>query len=357
MIPISIPLIETEEKNAVISVLDSKMLVQGKKVKELETNFAEYIGTEHAIATCNGTTALELAMLAAGIKDGEVITTPFSFISSANSIIFAGGKPVFVDINESFNINPELIEDKITEKTKAIMPVHLYGNPCDMDKIMEIANKNNLVVIEDSCQSHGSEYKNKKTGSFGIGCFSMYATKNMTTGEGGMITTNDKEISDKSKLLRDHGQHDRYYHKVLGHNYRMTDIAAAIGIEQLKKLDNMNNRRIENAKKLTDGLKWIKGLITPSSENKHVYHQYTLRITDEFSKTRDELADFLTKNGIGNAIYYPVPIHMQEVYNQKDNLSNLSISEKLSKQVISIPVHPNLTDADLEKIIGVIRNE
>ncbi|MBU0530572.1 MAG: DegT/DnrJ/EryC1/StrS family aminotransferase, partial [Nanoarchaeota archaeon] len=212
MISISSPLIDDEEKKAVNQVLDSHMLVQGKKVQEFEDSFAEYIGVQHAVATNNGTTALELSFRSAGLKNGEVITTPFSFIASANSILYTGAKPVFADIDsKTFNINPELIEEKITDKTKAILPVHLYGQSCDMKHIMEIAEKHNLIVIEDSCQAHGAEYNGKRTGSFGTGCFSFYATKNMTTGEGGIITTNNKEIADTARILRNHGQEKRYY--------------------------------------------------------------------------------------------------------------------------------------------------
>ncbi|MFH1364915.1 MAG: DegT/DnrJ/EryC1/StrS family aminotransferase [Candidatus Aenigmatarchaeota archaeon] len=359
MISISSPLIDDEEKKAVNQVLDSHMLVQGKKVQEFEDSFAEYIGVQHAVATNNGTTALELSFRSAGLKNGEVITTPFSFIASANSILYTGAKPVFADIDsKTFNINPELIEEKITDKTKAILPVHLYGQSCDMKHIMEIAEKHNLIVIEDSCQAHGAEYNGKRTGSFGTGCFSFYATKNMTTGEGGIITTNNKEIADTARILRNHGQEKRYYHKVLGYNYRMTDIAAAIGIAQLRKLDQINKKRIENAKKLNDELSDIKGLITPEiiTGNKHIFHQYTLRITDNFPKTRNEFAEILTKNGIGSLIYYPVPIHMQEVYKKLGYIDSLPVSEKMAREVISIPVHPKLSEDDIRKIVDVIRS-
>lgn len=359
MIPISVPTIGEEEKRSVLEVLDSKRLVQGKKVEELETLFSEYIGVDYSIATSNGTTALELALRSLDIKQGdEVITTPFSFISSANCILFTHAKPVFVDIDETFNMNPDLIQEKITDKTKAILPVHLYGQPCDMEKITKIANENSITVVEDACQSHGAEYNRKKTGSFGIGCFSLYATKNITASEGGLITTNNKDLAEKMKLLRNHGQNKRYYHKILGYNYRMTDIASAIGLEQLKKLESMNNQRIQNANILTTGLKDIKGIITPKvKENtRHVFHQYTLRVTDEFKLSRDDFVEYLNKNDIGNAIYYPVPIPNQEVYVNLGYKEKIPMTEKITKQVISIPVHPSLTNDDLNKIIEVIRN-
>jgi len=359
MIPISNPDIGEDERRGVLEVLESKMLVQGKNVEELERRFAEYVNTDHAIATINGTTALEVSLRAAGLSRGdEVITTPFSFIASSNSILFTGAKPVFVDVDQdTFNINPDLIQEKITDKTKAILPVHLYGQSCEMIKIMKIAEENNISVIEDACQSHGAEYSGKRTGSFGeAGCFSLYATKNMTASEGGIITTNDKGIAEKSRLLRNHGQETRYHHKMIGYNYRMTNIAAAIGIAQMKKLDIMNSKRIENARLLSEGLKDITGIILPKQKNgKHVFHQYTLRITDEFSKTRDEFSKLLTENGVGNIIYYPIPIPMQEAYKNMGYSETLPVTDLISKQVISIPVHPQLSETDIQKIIDVIR--
>ena len=244
-INIASPKIGKEEIKAVTEVLKSGMLAQGPKVSEFEEKFARFIGVKYAIATSSGTTALEIALRAAGIgPDDEVITSPFTFIASANSILYTGARPVFADIVEqTFNLDPEKIEAKITKKTKAIMPVHLYGNACAMTKIMVIAKKRKLAIIEDACQAHGAEWGGKKVGSFGLaGAFSLYPTKNMTTGEGGMITTNSKEIYDKANLLRAHGSKIKYYHDILGYNYRMTDIEAAIGIEQQKKLNKFNNK-------------------------------------------------------------------------------------------------------------------
>src|SRR3989304_8088785 len=238
MIHIASPLIGEEEKKAVEEVRSSGMLAQGPKVRELEEAFSRYIGSGHAIAANNGTTALHAALLACGIKRGdEVITTPFSFIATANTILYCGAKPVFADISEkTFNIDPEKIKDKITKKTKALLIVHLYGLPCEMKGILEICEEHNLRLIEDACQAHGAEYKGKKVGSFGdAACFSFYPTKNMTTGEGGMIKTNDMEVAEKAMLLREHGSKVRYHHEILGYNYRMTAIASAIGIEQLKR--------------------------------------------------------------------------------------------------------------------------
>lgn len=354
IIPIVKPIIKEEEIFAVEEVLRSGRIAQGPKVKEFEENFASYIGSEYAVATNSGTSALHIALLAAGIKESEgVVTSPFSFISTTNSILFCNAKPTFVDIDEkTFNINSDLILEKITSKTKAILPVHLHGQPCDMKPIMDICEDHNLMLIEDACQAHGAEYKGKKVGSFGIGCFSFYPTKNMTTGEGGMITTNDKKIAEKGRMLRDHGQRERYFHETLGYNYRMTDIAAAIGICQLRKLDQFNEKRIENAEFLAREIEKIKGLIPPyiKPNVKHVFHQYTIRITDDLGMSRDELKQKLIDKGIETAIYYPIPIHKQPLYKKLGYNDHLPISEKVAKEVISLPVHPSLTNDDLDYI-------
>lgn len=358
-INIASPQIGKEEIKAVTDVLKSGMIAQGPKVLEFEEKFAKFAGTKFAIATSSGTTALEVALRAHEIGSGdEVITTPFTFIASANSILYTGARPVFVDIDENtFNIDPEKIEKAMTKsasrRTKAIMPVHLYGSACDMTKIMAIAKKYKLAVIEDACQSHGAEWKGKKVGSFGTGAFSLYPTKNMTTGEGGMITTDSKEIFEKCNLLRAHGSKIKYYHDILGYNYRMTDIEGAIGIEQLKKLNKFNNLRIRNAKYLNKNLGKIDGIIVPEvPENvKHVYHQYTIRITNDFGITRDEVLKNLTESGIGTAVFYPLPINEQKVYQDLGYKSNTPIAKKVSEEVLSLPVHPGLKQSDLNFII------
>ncbi|MBI2654846.1 DegT/DnrJ/EryC1/StrS family aminotransferase [Candidatus Woesearchaeota archaeon] len=349
MIPISKPLLGEEEEKLVLEVLRSGNLVQGEKVEEFEREFAKYAGARHAIATNSGTSSLHTALLAAGIGKGdEVITTPFTFIASVNSITFCQARPVFADIREEdFNINVKLIEDAITSKTKAIMPVHLYGSPCDMDSLQEIAYKHNLHIIEDACQAHGAEFNGRKVGTFGTGCFSFYPSKNMTTGEGGMITTNDDGIAERCRLIRNHGSKVRYYHEIVGYNYRMTNLAAAIGIPQLKKLEEFNNKRIKNAEYLTKRLSKLKWLITPKirSNSRHVFHQYTLRIT---GKNRDEVAKILTSKGVGNSVYYPVPATLQKPY--KELKVSMPVSEKMAKEVLSIPVHPALLNEELDYI-------
>ena len=259
MINIAKPQLGEEEKKAVLEVLDSGMIAQGPRVKAFEEAFAAMCGVKHAIATTSGTTALHVALLAAGIGEGDqVITSPFTFIASANSILFTGARPVFVDIDPAtYNIDAALIEAAITSHTKAILPVHLYGLSCNMNAIMAIAKKHNLLVVEDACQAHGATFRGKRVGSFGIGTFSLYPTKNMTSAEGGMITTDDDAIAEKCHVLRQHGMRRRYYHDELGFNFRMTDVHAAIGLEQLKKLQARNDQRIVNARILSDYLKHV----------------------------------------------------------------------------------------------------
>lgn len=360
MIPIARPLIGDEEKKAVLEVLSSGYLAQGDKVKRFEKEFAKYIGVEHCIAVNSGTAALHLALLALGVKDDdEVITSAFSFASSANSILFCGATPVFSDVNpKTFNIDPMEIKKKITKKTKCIIPVHLYGQPAEMDIIKEIADENNLLIVEDAAQAHGAEYKNIRAGALGdVGCFSFYPTKNITTGEGGIITTNDGGVAEKIKLLRNHGQSKQYYHSILGFNFRMTEFVAAIGIEQLKKLDKLNDKRIQNANFLKENMLNVKGVVLPFvfPDVKHVFHQFTIRVVSD-KLSRDGLANNLEKNGIGTRVYYPVPIHKQLLYKDLGYTDSLPESESASKEVLSIPVHPSLTEEELSFIVEKIKS-
>ena len=354
MIPIAKPLIGEEEKRAVIAVLESGQLAQGAKVQEFEERFAAFCGVKHAIATSSGTTALHTALLAHGIgPDDEVITTPFTFIASANAILFTGAKPVFVDIEEaSFNIDPSLIEEKITPHTKAIMPVHLYGNPCDMGALMGIADRYQLILIEDACQAHGASINGKKVGSFGTGCFSFYPTKNITTAEGGMITTNDDEVVELARMIRQHGMRQRYRHEILGYNFRMTDIQAAIGLVQLERLPRWTAQRIENADYLTAKLPRLGRIRPPIVQDgcRHVFHQYTIRVKGD----RDAAAKRLKDRGIGVGIYYPLPVHKQPVYQKLGYDDSLTEAERASKEVLSLPVHPALGREDLDRIVEAV---
>ena len=355
MIPIAKPDIGYEEQKAVADVLSSGMIAEGKRVAEFETAFAEYAGVENCIAMNSGTAALHAAMLAHGIGKGdEVITTSFSFIATANSIMYTGARPVFVDIEpDTFNIDTDLIEDSITKNTKALMPVHLYGHPAEMRRIMEIAEEHDLVVIEDACQAHGANYHGKKVGSFGTGAFSFYPTKNMTTGEGGMITTNDEEVARKARMIRAHGSQQRYLHEMMGYNLRMTDIAAAIGLVQLSKVDGYNSARRNNASMLSEGLKGISGVTVPTIRDgcEHMFHQYTLRV-----ENRDDLVKKLTQTGIGTGIYYPTPIHKQPVYIEAGYTDTLIECEKAAKEAVSLPVHPGVSKDDVKQIITAVIN-
>lgn len=356
-VSIASPIIEDEEINAVVEVMKSGMIAQGPRVIEFEEKFAEYVGVKYGIATNSGTSALHTALLAAGIGEGdEVITTPFTFAATGNSILYTGARPVFVDVDEdTFTIDPAKIEDAITDKTKAIMPVQLYGQSADMDPIMKIAKEHDLVVIEDAAQAHGAEYKGKKVGCLGdMACFSFYPTKNMTTSEGGMITTNSEEFAENARIYRAHGSPTKYHHDVLGYNFRMTDIAAAIGLEQLKKIDSFNEKRIENAKYLNEGLRDCDLIETPvvSDGYKHVYHQYTIKVKDG---KRDEFSEYLLENGIGNGIYYPIPLYNQVLYTNMGYNQALPVTDKIVEEVLSLPVHAALTKEDLDLIIKVIK--
>jgi dTDP-4-amino-4,6-dideoxygalactose transaminase len=352
MIPIAQPMIGEEEKQAVLEVLDSGILAQGPRVKAFEEAFAGLCGVAHAIATSSGTTALHVALLAHGLGPGdEVITSPFTFIASANSVLYVGAKPVFVDIEPAtFNLDPAKVEAAITPRTKAIMPVHLFGLPCDMAPLMAIAQAHNLAVIEDAAQSHGAEYHGRRVGSFGTGCFSLYPTKNITSAEGGMITTDDAELAERCRLLRQHGMRRRYYHDELGFNFRMTDIHAAIGLAQLKKLWQFTAARDQNARFLNQYLKGVTPPTTPTGRT-HVFHQYTIRVGQS---RRDEVLAGLQERGIGCGVYYPVPIHQQRVYTELGYNGSFPEAERAAQEVISLPVHPALSSADLEMIVAAV---
>lgn len=351
-IPLSKPMISREEIEMVANVLESGQLAQGPFTEEFEKAFSNYIGVKYGVAMNSGTSALHVALASAGIKSrDEVITTSFSFISSATSILHQNAIPVFVDIQEdTFNIDPEKIEEKITGRTKALVIVHLFGNPCDMKRIKEIVEEKDLILIEDCAQAHGAEYMGKKVGSFGdISCFSFYATKNMTTGEGGMMLTNDEEIAEKARMIRNHGQREKYIHYVLGYNYRMTDISAAIGLIQLKKLDRMNDKRISNANFMSRELKDIPEIELPVvKENaKHVFHQFTIK-----TEKRDYLANYLNKKGISTGIFYPRPIYQNPLF---DRIEYCPVAESVSKKVLSLPIGPFLEKDHLKRISESIK--
>ncbi|HVM24923.1 MAG TPA: DegT/DnrJ/EryC1/StrS family aminotransferase [Candidatus Limnocylindrales bacterium] len=351
MIPIARPLMGEEEKQRVWEALASGSLAQGPRVREFEEAFARFVGVDHAVATSSGTTALHLALLGHGIGDGdEVVTVPFTFIASVNSILYTGARPVFVDVDaRDFTIDVGQVEAAVTPRTRAIMPVSLYGQPADMPAIVEIAERRGLAVVEDACQAHGAAIGDRRSGTWGVGTFSFYPTKNMTTGEGGMLTTNDAGLADRVCLLREHGMRVRYHHEVVGYNFRMTDIAAAIGLAQLPKLDGYNRRRAEIAARYD---RELRGVVTPFVRDgvTHVYHQYTIRVAE-----RDRFAERLRERGVGSAIYYPIPVHRQEAFAALGHeAGTFPVTDALTSEVLSIPVHPGLSDDEVDTVIEAV---
>ena len=357
MIPISRPDIGAAEEEAVLEVLRSGMLAMGRKTAAFEEAWAAYCGVGHAILMSNGTVAQEAVLHALGIGPGdEVITVSFSFNATASVILRSGATPVFVDIREDdFCMDPAQVEAAITPRTKAIMPVHLYGLMADMDPLVEIATRHGLWIVEDAAQAHGATYHGQRAGRFGPAMFSLYATKNLTTGEGGFATTDDDDVADRIRMFRNHGMRVRYYHESLGTNYKPSDLAAAIGLAQLGRLDERTEKRRRNAAFLTEQLGG--DFLTPAvpAGREHVWHQYVMRFPGE----RQRVIDGLTERGVGTLIYYPVPIHKQaylEAFVPGAADLDLPVTMQLSDEVLAIPVHPRLTDEDLSAIVTAIRD-
>lgn len=350
MIPAAQPIIGDEEREAVDRVLRSGMLAQGPEVKAFEDEFSEIVAGTHCIAVNSGTSALHMAFIAAGIRQGdEVIVPSFSFAATANAVRLAGATPVFADVEQDFfNLNPAAVEAAITPRTRAVMPVHLYGHPAAMTELTAICQRHNLLLFEDAAQAHMASLNGTPVGAFGVaGSFSFYPTKNMTAGEGGMVTTGCSHIARQLRLLRNQGMERRYENEVIGFNTRMTDIHAAIGRVQLRKLAGWTKQRQDNASFLSSN---IKGVVVPpvAAGAVHVYHQYTIRVV---GIDRDKFAEELTKNGVGNGVYYPTPIHRLPSF----GLSlDLPTTEQVARECLSLPVHPSLTHADLEKIVSVV---
>jgi len=360
-ISLASPNIGEEEARAAYDVVKSGWLNEGKKVEIFEKNFAEYIGTKYGIAFFNGTVALHSVLAALNLKQGdEVIVPSFTFISTANSVIFTGAKPVFADIDEhTFNISPDDVNEKISNRTRAIIPVHYGGQSADMKQLCEIADDKKLLLIEDAAEAHGATYQNRKVGSFGnAGMFSFTPTKNITTGEGGIITTNDKKLNDRLRLLKNHGQSSLYHHIILGYNYRMTEMQAAIGIEQLKKLNGIILSKQKNQEYLTKKLSSIKCLTPPvvPADRKHVYMLYTIKIDEKSTGlSRDAFMQNLIEKGIMTKIYFP-PVHMQPYY-KEIGYSNekLPVTEKIYNMVCSLPCHSKLTKLEMDYIVDTIK--
>jgi dTDP-4-amino-4,6-dideoxygalactose transaminase len=344
-----------QEKLMQIAIARPQIGDEEKKVAEFEALFAAYHGAKHAVAVNNGTTALMAAMMAHGIGRGdEVIIPAFSFFATASCIMSVGAYPVFADIDpETYNLSPESAESVITEKTKAIMPVHLYGYPADMPRFEALCQKYNLVLLEDAAQAHGASINDRCVGTWGTASFSFYPTKNMTTGEGGMVLTEDDEIARRLRMIRNQGMNTQYYHETLGYNFRMTNMSAAIGIPQLKHLPDWTRDRIANAEYLNSHL---QGVITPVPKSgfRHVYHQYTVRVPEGIS--RDAVVKRLNERGIGVRVYYPLPIYKQPVLQQTGRYDRVMLPEtdKATQEVFSLPVHPALTDEELAYIVDEV---
>ena len=349
--------VDEEIKNAAIKVIESKRYVKGEQAKQFEKEFASFSGAKYGVATNSGTSALHVAMLSVGIGKGdEVIVPSHTFIATASPLIHIGAKPVFADINErNYTIDAEDVKKKITEKTKAIVPVHLYGHPAPMDELKEIAEEHGLIIIEDACQAHGALYKNKRVGSIGdIAAFSFFPSKNLTVaGDGGMIVTNNEEYALKAAALRDQGRVEgkKYEHDYIGFNYRMSEILAAIGRVQLKHLkDWIEGRR--RVAKLYDEM--LEGVIKPFEEEwaKHVYHLYVIR-----HEKRDKLKEFLKGKGVATGIHYPIPVHMQPAMMKvlKERYT-LPITEKIAKEVLSLPMYPWMEEEKVEYVANQIKN-
>jgi len=349
--------IKEEINNAVLGVIQSTHFILGPQGKALEEEIAEYHGVKHAVGVASGTDALHLALLAAGIKRGdEVLTTPFTFIATAEAISYVGAVPVFVDIDpDSFNINISKIAPAITRKTKAIIPVHLYGQPAEMDGLMELAKKYGLKVIEDCAQSFGAEYHGKKTGAIGdLGCFSFFPSKNLGGyGDGGMVTTNDNDLAEHLLSLRNHGSKVRYHHEEVGFNSRLDEIQASIIRVKFKHIDAYNAQRRNNAALYSRFLA-DSGIRTPSeqSRTKHAFHQYTIRV-----KNRDAVKQKLDAGRITSSmIYYPVPLHLQAAYKELGmKPGSLPVSELAAHEVLSLPLYPELTEEQIKKVAGAVK--
>ena len=342
-----------EIMTAIQEVIDSSAFAGGPYVARFEEDFAKFCQTRHAIGVGNGTDALWLALLAAGVGPGdEVITVPATFMATAEAISFTGAKPVFIDIDEeTYTMDVSQIEQAITPRTKAIIPVHLYGQMADMDPIMEIAKRRNLLVIEDACQAHGAEYKGRKAGSIGhAGAFSFYPGKNLgAMGEGGAVTTNDDGLAEKMRILREHGSKVKYYHTMIGWNARLDGIQGAVLRIKLKSLASGNEARRSHAARYTERLAHVSGVIAPktASYGVPVFHLYVIRV-----RNRDRVLQLLSDRGIGCGIHYPVPVHLQKAYESLGHRAgSFPVSERCAKEILSLPMFPELTNAQVDAVL------
>jgi dTDP-4-amino-4,6-dideoxygalactose transaminase len=355
MIPIARPDLGAEELAAITEVLGSGMLAQGRKVAELEERWAEFIGVRHAIAMANGTLALMSIFSGIGLEPGdEVITVSHTFAATANAILYTGATPVFIDIEpDTYLIDAKKIEAAITPRTRAICPVHLFGLVADMDMIRAIADRHGLAVVEDACQAHGATFRGRKAGSFGFGAFSLYATKNMTTAEGGFVTTNDDRLADWLRLYRNQGMRARYQFEILGFNFRLTDLAAAVGLAQFGKLPRNTARRQAIAARYDEAFADlpVRLPVTPDGRN-HVFHQYTVDV----GEGRDSILADLRDAGVGADIYYPIPVHRQEYIMERGLYADLPVTDAAAARTLALPMFPGLTEAEQGQVIEAMRS-
>jgi dTDP-4-amino-4,6-dideoxygalactose transaminase len=361
-IPISTVRLGPEVEDLVLGVLRSGVIAQGPMVKRLEDEFAALIGVEHVVAVNNGTTALIAALDVLDLQPGdEVVTSPFTFVATLNAILAAGATARFADISaDDFNLDPAAAEAALSARSRVLLPVHLYGQCANMGALQPLADGAGLVMVEDAAQSHGARVGDRAAGTWGIGCFSLYATKNLTSGEGGLISTNDAAIADRLRVLRNQGMRQRYQYEMAGNNFRLTDLQAAVCVAQLGSYGDMVAARQRNAAALNAGLAGVEGLRTPAAlpDRHHVWHQYTVLIDGSGRRSRDEMHDELTAAGIGCGVYYPRPVYDYDCYRNHPlvRIPEAPVATTVAQQCLSLPVHPHLTDGDLDRIIASVRS-
>ncbi|WP_448621052.1 DegT/DnrJ/EryC1/StrS family aminotransferase [Geodermatophilus sp. URMC 65] len=358
MIPISVVDVRDAEP-LVLEVIRSGVLAQGPMVQRLEESFAAVVGVRHAVAVSNGTTALVAALQVLDLRPGdEVVTSPFTFAATLNAALEAGATVRFADIREDdFAIDPDLVAARVGARTRALLPVHLYGQTADMGPLSALARERGLHLVEDAAQAHGATYDGRAAGSFGLGCFSFYATKNLTTGEGGMVTTDDDGLADRLRVLRNQGMRQRYQYEVPGHNYRMTDLQAAVGLPQVARLGEIVGRRKENARRLSEGLGDVPGLTVPRElpGRSHVWHQYTVLLDETVD--RDRVVADLAEAGVGAGVYYPRTVFDHDCYRDHPRVvvEEVPVAESVVRRCLSLPVHQHLTDEQLDTIVASLR--
>jgi dTDP-4-amino-4,6-dideoxygalactose transaminase len=361
VIPISLVSLPTGTEDLVLDVLRSGQLAQGPVVADFEQRFATLTGVAHAVAVNNGTTALIAALRVLDLEPGdEVITSPFTFVATLNAALDAGAAVRFADIDPTdFNVDPAAVAATIRDRTKVLLPVHLYGQCADLDALVPLAGEHGLHIVEDAAQAHGATVGERTAGAAGLGCFSFYATKNLTTGEGGMVTTDDDTLADRLRVLRNQGMRARYQYEMAGNNYRMTDLQAAVGLPQLESYAANVTARRANAATLDEGLGGLEGLVTPRElpGRGHVWHQYTVRVTADAPITRDDLLDRLQAEGIGCGVYYPRVVFDYDCYRDHPGVetAQVPVARRTAEEVLSLPVHPGLGPGDLDRIVSTVR--